>query len=150
MSMLTDDLDAIHSQAAELLRDGGHRYTAARRRIVAALIGAEGPITIPQLLTIADHLVQSSTYRNLSVLEEAGVVARVITREDHARYELDERLTRHHHHLICTDCGEVLDFELSPSLEASLDQELQRAGQAVMFRIEHHRLDLLGTCMGCS
>ena len=33
---------------------------------------------------------QSSAYRNLAVLEQAGVIRRVITDDDFARFELDE------------------------------------------------------------
>ena len=52
---------------------------------------------------------QSSAYRNLAVLEHAGVVRRVITEGEFARFELTEELTEHHHHLICSRCGRVED-----------------------------------------
>ena len=38
------------------------------------------------------------------------MVHRIVTADEHARYELDEALTeRHHHHLVCSRCGVVLD-----------------------------------------
>ena len=40
-----------------------------------------------------DTLAQSSTYRNLVVLEEVRVVHRIVTSDDHARYELTEEIT---------------------------------------------------------
>ena len=52
-------------------------------------------------------------YRNLVVLEQAGVVRRVTSTDDFARYELAEDLTEHHHHLICSSCGTVDDFTAS-------------------------------------
>ncbi|MEM9563433.1 MAG: transcriptional repressor [Actinomycetota bacterium] len=149
--MPADDETRIHEAAAERLRAAGHRYTTARRTIVTALDGAGAPLTIPQLLEADSRLVQSSTYRNLVILEEAGVASRVMTSDDHARFELDERVTdHHHHHLICIDCGDVRDFELPASVERSLQDEFGRAGRAATFRIERHRIDLLGTCAGCS
>ncbi len=147
----TDRSARIHEAAAELLRADGYRYTVARRTIVAALGDAGAPLTIPQLLAADSRLVQSSTYRNLVILEEAGVASRVVTSDDHARFELDERVTdHHHHHLICLDCGDVRDFELPAGIERSLQAEFGRASRAAMFRMERHRIDLLGTCAGCS
>lgn len=149
--MSTDDTDQLHSLATELLRSHGHRYTRARQRIVAVLGRAIAPLTIPQLLEIEEGLTQSTAYRTLALLEEAGIATRILTTNDHARYELDERLTRrHHHHLICSDCGDVRDFELSEDLERTLEAELQQAGQAATFQIARHRLDALGSCASCS
>ena len=56
----------------------------------------------------------------------------------------------HHHHLICTDCGDVRDFELPATVERSLQREFGRAGRAATFRIEGHRVDLLGVCASCT
>ncbi|MEM9135185.1 MAG: transcriptional repressor [Actinomycetota bacterium] len=146
----SDDLDHLHAAAIERLTAHGHRYTRARRRIVTLLDEASAPVTIPQLLDIDGDLAQSSTYRNVAILEEAGVATRILVADDHARYELDERVTkRHHHHLICVECGEVQDFELSMELERSLDEALERAGRSATFRVERHRLDALGSCESC-
>ncbi len=149
--MPTDDPKPdTHQLAADSLKAHGHRYSSARRRIVEALLRIDGPVTIPQLVEADDSLALSSAYRNLSVLEESGVATRVVTPDDHARFELAERVTRrHHHHMICTDCGDVLDFELPESFEDSLDRELHQAGRSATFTIDRHHLDLLGTCSDC-
>lgn len=148
--MPTEDVDHLHTAAGELLGAHGHRYTRARRRIVSLLEQAAAPVTIPQLLETDGDLAQSSTYRNVALLEEAGVAAKILVTDDHARYELDERVTkRHHHHLICVDCGEVQDFELSVDLERSLHNELEHAGRAATFKVDRHRLDALGNCGSC-
>ena len=97
------------------------RYTSGRRQIVKGLQGAGGPVTLPELLVITSGLAQSSAYRNLSLMEEAGVVRRLVHGGDHAHYELAEELTEHHHHLICESCGQVRDFTLSTPIERTLD-----------------------------
>ena len=66
-------------------------------------------------------LSQSSAYRNLSIMEEAGIVRRLVHGAEHAHYELAEDLTQHHHHLICENCGLIRDITLTPRLERSLD-----------------------------
>jgi len=93
---------------------------------------------------------QSSAYRNLAVLEQAGVVRRILTSRDSARYELAEDLTEHHHHLICSACGGVEDFTAPPELDKSLRHAVRDVEGATGFTAAHHRLDLVGTCSSCA
>ena len=118
--------------------------------MVAALQSGGGPLTITQILSADTSLPQSSVYRNLTILEEVGAVTRIVTRDDFARYELAEGLTEHHHHLICSECGDVVDFSLDDEAESSLDRALRQAAADAEFDVEAHRLDLLGTCSQCS
>ena len=142
--------DLLHDDVLSMLRAGDHRYTTGRRRVVAALHTAAGPVTIPEILELDTGLAQSSVYRNLTILEEVGAVTRIVTHDDHSRFELAEALTdHHHHHLICTNCGSVSDFELSSEAESSLERAFERVGRAARFDIDGHRLDLLGTCATC-
>ena len=139
----------IEQEVAALLRGADQRFTSGRRRLVDVLQNGGGPLTITQILKIDDSLPQSSVYRNLTILEEVGAVTRIDTRDDFARYELAEHLTGHHHHLICTKCGDVTDFALDNRTESSLDAALHKAADEMGFAIEAHRLDLLGTCSTC-
>ncbi len=144
--MATDELD---DEINALLRQDDQRYTKGRRALVATLRAVGQPVTIPQILAASDGLAQSSVYRNLVVLEDAGVVTRIITNDDFARYELAERLTHHHHHLICSSCGDVTDFSRDDLAEASLDDALHEIAAQVGFAVETHRLDLVGICASC-
>ena len=92
------NLDLLNDDVAALLRSGDHRYTTGRRRVVSALHGSDGPVTILDILQLEASLAQSSVYRNLAILEEVGAVTRIVTHDDHARFELTEALTDHHHH----------------------------------------------------
>jgi Fe2+ or Zn2+ uptake regulation protein len=140
----------LHDLASDRLRSDGQRYTAGRRDLVTLLAELDQPVTIPQLLERRRGLAQSSAYRNLAVLERAGVVQRVVTADEFARYELAEDLTDHHHHLICSTCGEVSDFTVPPAVEERLERALADAAAQAGFRTTGHRLDLVGTCAGCS
>jgi Fe2+ or Zn2+ uptake regulation protein len=144
---VADELDRI---AVQRLRRDGQRYTANRRGLVALLAEMDAPVTIPEILEQRSDLAQSSVYRNLAVLERAGLVHRIVTSDDWARYELDHALTHHHHHLICSSCGLVRDFTVSPRLERSIDDALTRVAADARFRLDHHRLDLVGRCADCS
>ena len=140
----------VHDVALARLRASGQRYTTRRRALVELLAGADGPVTIPELLERDPVLAQSSAYRNLAVLEQAGVVHRIVTNDDFSRYELAEDLTEHHHHLICRSCGAVSDFTLDRSVEGDLDRVLGAVAAAEGFVADHHRLDLVGTCSDCT
>lgn len=140
----------LHVTVAERLRAADQRFTAGRRAIVEFLGTVERPATIPELLDGCPGLAQSSAYRNLTVLEQAGVVRRIVTSDEHARFELAEELSGHHHHLVCGTCGRVEDFTVSAELEGSLDVALAKVADDTGFRVDHHRLDLVGTCSECA
>lgn len=140
----------LHATATNRLQQDGQRYTSRRQALVELLAEVDQPLTIPQLLERRRGMAQSSVYRNLAVLERAGVVHRIVTTDEFARYELAEDLTEHHHHLICEACGDVTDVTLPASTEATLDAALTKVAKRHGFTATHHRLDLVGTCQRCS
>jgi Fe2+ or Zn2+ uptake regulation protein len=141
----------LHEMAAVRLGALDQRYTRGRRAIVEVLARADAPLSIPQLLERDRSLAQSSAYRNLAELEHAGIVHRIVTSDEFSRYELAEDLTEHHHHhLICSHCGDVRDFTVPPALEQDLERALARIAGAHGFAADHHRLDLVGTCGTCA
>jgi Fe2+ or Zn2+ uptake regulation protein len=136
----------VHEAAAERLHGLGQRYTPGRRGLVDILIGLSGPVTIDAIRDTPDGaLPLSSVYRNLALLEEAGVVRRVPGADDSTRYELAEDLTEHHHHLVCTNCNKVEDFVVPKALERAL----AKAAAALDFEATGHSLDLVGLCADC-
>jgi Fe2+ or Zn2+ uptake regulation protein len=139
----------LHTTAAQRLRADGQRYTTGRRALVTLLDEATRPLTIAELLELDRSLAQSSAYRNLAVLERGGVVHRLVTTDEFARFELAEDLTEHHHHLICSSCGSMEDFTVSPQLETSLEKAFVKASETAGFTTQYHRLDLVGLCPTC-
>jgi Fe2+ or Zn2+ uptake regulation protein len=142
--------DQVHATVASRLRAVGQRLTPNRRVLLDALTAAARPLTIPEILDGQPDLAQSSVYRNLVVLEDAGVVHRVVGTDDFARWELTEDLAGHHHHLICASCGRVEDVPASAGLERSVAAAAAAITRTTGFRTQHHRLDLVGVCESCS
>jgi len=139
----------LHDEADARLRRVRQRLTPKRAAIVEILAAAPRPLTIPEVLAAGDGLAQSSVYRNLVLLEDAGVVHRIVTTDEFARFELAEELTGHHHHLICSQCGTVEDVPASTGLEASLADAVAQIDAATGFRTKAHRIDLVGLCRDC-
>jgi Fe2+ or Zn2+ uptake regulation protein len=140
----------MHPVVGERLHSIGQRYTTKRRDLVSTLERANKPLSIGEILNAAGGMPQSSVYRNLSVLEHAGVVRRVITEEEFGRYELTEEFTEHHHHLICSSCGRVEDVTIPGDFETTMDRTLDRLARRTGFAKVSHRLDLIGTCRNCA
>ena len=127
------------------------RLTRHRERLIAVLADAVKPLTIPEIGDADPELAVSSIYRNLTRLEELGVVHRVVTAGDFAHYELAEDLTEHHHHhIVCSNCGAVEDFEASTKLEEAVREACRRVVRRTGFRIDRHVIDLIGLCTDCS
>jgi Fe2+ or Zn2+ uptake regulation protein len=144
-------IDDLHAVVATRLRGVGQRYTTGRRVLIEALARSVRPVTTAELVASEPRLSQSTTYRNLAQLQQAGVVRTVIGTDDYSRFELAEELTgRHHHHLVCLSCGTVEDFDAPRRVEQGLADAIARLSSGTGFRAEAHRLDVLGTCASCA
>ncbi len=139
----------VHHHAERRLRDQGLIYTGGRRELVELLSGLARPATMPELIELRPKLTQSSMYRNMTDLEAAGIVQKVIGTDDRTRYELAEALIGHHHHSICVHCGKVDDFVVPPATEHTLESALSDALASAGFRPTGHRLDVVGVCAAC-
>src|SRR2546423_1085264 len=114
--------------------------SAATTRTVpdAPVLPLEGPV-----LQLAHKAADRS--------EATGIVQKIVTADDFARYELAQDLTEHHHHhRVCSACGGVEDFTLPDALEATLDKALGRVARKAGFRLASHQLDLVGLCAACA
>lgn len=142
--------DDVHTTVDQQLRRTRQRYTSGRRQLVDLLGDAGRPVTIPELIELGAAQSQSSIYRNLAILEQAGAVRRLSSSDDTGRFELAEELSEHHHHLVCTDCGHIEDIVLPDHIEDALHEAVSGAQTAGSFRVDTHHLELIGTCGDCS
>lgn len=145
--MSTDD--ELHRGVAVRLAEADQQYTANRRAVVDVLAAARTPLTLPEILGADRSLAQSSAYRSLSVLVDAGVVHRLVHGNDHAHYELAEQLTEHHHHLVCDECGTVVDVTLPTRVETAMDRSFEQAASRHGFAASRHSIDIHGLCAEC-
>jgi Fur family ferric uptake transcriptional regulator len=142
----TDDL---HRLIESRLRRVDQRYTGGRKAIVDLLVEVGHPVSIADIALSLPTLPRSSAYRHLVDLQSAGVVRRIAASDEFARFELDEHLTEHHHHLICTNCGQVLDVTPSTDFEQMVTSQLAGLAATHGFVPASHLVDVLGTCTSC-
>ena len=84
-----------------------------------------------------------TVYRTLEVLADLDLLCRVHG-EDGCRSYLMRRPSGHHHHIVCSSCGEVADFE-----GCDLSQLQRRLSAETGFRIQGHLLEFNGVCRDC-
>lgn len=139
----------LHVAVGDRLRAARQRYSTGRRAIVAVLAQTGRPVTAPEIVSQDEDLSVSSVYRNLAVLEAAEVVRRLVTQEETARYELAEEFTRHHHHLVCENCGLVADYVAPARLEREMSKTLDSLSETTGFEPRAHHVQILGLCAVC-
>jgi Fur family peroxide stress response transcriptional regulator len=83
-----------------------------------------------------------TVYRTLTTLEKQGLISKVQTVESQARYEFKND---HHHHLICDNCHEIIDFNWPEFDKFALPPELSDWGQ-----IKDRKVILHGLCHRCA
>ena len=147
MNTATDN--ELHRGIAAKLLAAEQQYTPNRRAVTSVLSDADGPMTLPEILSADPSLAQSSAYRSLAVLVDAGVVRRLVHGGDHAHFELAEHLTEHHHHLVCDSCGTVFDVTLPERVESAMDRSFADAADKHGFVPSHHAVDIYGVCAAC-
>jgi Fur family ferric uptake transcriptional regulator len=139
----------MEDEISRRLARTGQRWTGRRRLVVEAFAGATSPLSVHEVHQVVRPAVPlSSLYRIIADLVGAGVLIRLEFAEGFARFELDEALAEHHHHLVCTECGDVSDLEL-PDLERTIDRASEGIQRRAGFRPRSHRLDFFGQCRAC-
>jgi Fur family transcriptional regulator, peroxide stress response regulator len=92
-------------------RGAGLKATRQRIAIYGALVGtSEHPSADVLWRRVRKRLPSLSfdtVYRTLRSLQESGLIARVASGADKARFDGN---MAHHHHFVCSQCGQVRDF----------------------------------------
>jgi len=130
-----------------LFREKGIVFSTQRELVLRAVLSAGKHFDAEQLhrrLAATRRRVGLATvYRTLQLLRDHGLVAESQFGERRHRYEQAEG--GHHDHLVCLDCGQVLEFE-----EPAIEQLQQRVARKNSFTVLSHRLVLYGYCLACA
>jgi Fur family ferric uptake transcriptional regulator len=134
---------------AQLLREAGYKATPRRVELLVLLSRAaeRGKVLSINDLSSAlkNHANQTTIYRALNDLLEAGIVRQVDFQHQHAHYEFIARQP-HHHHLICKSCGDVEDVEACNT--DSLEKKILKKSKKFSF-IKTHALEFFSVCSNC-
>jgi Fur family ferric uptake transcriptional regulator len=129
------------------LRQRGYKITPQRRAIINAIIHRHEHLTPA---AIHERVCREypdiglvTVYRTLEVLAELGLICEIHA-GGNCRSYLMRRPSEHHHHLVCSDCGKVIDFT-----DCDLGELEHRLSRETSFKISGHLLEFLGQCRKC-
>lgn len=129
------------------LKRAGFKRTAQRELILDVFLKTEGHSSAEDLYHIVKEQDPSvgftTVYRTLKLLAECGLARQERLGDGRTRYE-HQYNHQHHDHLICTDCGELIEF-YSEVIEKKQDE----IARQYKFKPTHHSLRIFGLCRAC-
>ena len=128
------------------LRQHGYKLTPQRRVVIQAIASNQEHLT-PADIYEKVHQDQpnmglTTIYRTLEILARLKLICELHAGDSCRSYTTSA--PGHHHHLICANCGKVID---SPDCE--LAEAQQSLSKQTGFRIDSHLLEFIGLCQAC-
>jgi len=141
--MIAEKKKAFNDYAAKQ----GLRSTRQRDIILDVFLASHQHLSIEELylkVRAANPGIGFATvYRTVKLLTEAGVARELTLENGQSRYE-HQLANEHHDHLICTQCGDIVEFE---------DEVIERIQKEIAlrhgFKLLSHRMNLFGICPLC-
>src|SRR5262252_6709030 len=131
----------------EHLRRAGCKSTSQRELILEVIQKTEGHLSAEDLYNIVkveDPTVGFTTvYRTLKLLAECGLAREERLSDTHTRYEHLYN-HQHHDHLICTECGRLIEFYCE-----EIENRQDEIAAQHDFHPTRHSLRIWGVCSDC-
>jgi Fur family ferric uptake transcriptional regulator len=129
------------------LRRQSRKITGPRAAILEILRCHPHPLTTREIFSEmpGGRCDLATIYRAMHLLEEMGMVKRFDFGDGAARFELvGENDDGHHHHLVCTQCSEVVEIE--ECFPAKIEKQIAARNG---FKVVTHKLEFFGICPAC-
>src|SRR5688572_29901217 len=129
------------------LQKKGLKRTAQRDLILDIFLRTEEHLSSEDLYRLVQKedpsIGQTTVYRTLKLLSEAGLAREVRFGDNRTHYEHNYK-HQHHDHMICSECGRIIEF-FSAELEGIQDAMAAKH----KFQITQHLLRIIGICAEC-
>ena len=137
MAMTDARLKEYQQQLKDYLSEAGLKWTKQRWAMAELILKTADHMDAQEIVKrvrkVNARMGVATVYRNIKVLCDAGILG--ITHHDmegNSRYEIQEK--GHHDHIICLDCGEILEFH-----DDKIDELQRKTASKMGFKIEDHR-----------
>ncbi len=143
-------MDLNSDYVKKALKDKGYKFTNQRSEIYNIFLEHEDShLSTEEVFEYVSRVNPdigiATVYRTLQLFEELNVLYKISFDDGVARYEIKSSSSEHrHHHLICLDCGKVIEVKLD--LLDSLEDEIESEES---FKIVDHNLKFYGYCKEC-
>ncbi|PHM70723.1 ferric iron uptake transcriptional regulator [Xenorhabdus kozodoii] len=126
------------------LKNAGLKVTLPRLKILEVLqdpechhVSAED--LYKKLIDIGEEIGLATVYRVLNQFDDAGIVTRHNFEGGKSVFELTQQ--HHHDHLICLDCGKVIEFN-----DEFIEERQKIISERYGIKLSNHSLYLYGHC----
>ncbi len=132
----------------QLLKKSGLKFTRQREAILRALYENEGhfsPEDIHRFVSDQNpdlNVGIATIYRTLTLLEEAGLAESISFDKDGKKYEIG--LKKHHDHLVCIQCGAIIEFT-----DDVIEERQEAIARKYRFQMTDHTMKIVGLCEAC-
>jgi Fur family transcriptional regulator, ferric uptake regulator len=120
------------------------KQTQQRRQIVECFLKINAHVDAEELLSKLRQegleIGLATVYRTLNLLRDAGLVEEHSFNDGRSVFEVAQPHA-HHDHLICLECGIVIEFENS-----EIEKIQKEIATKYAMTLKSHRLDLYGVC----
>jgi len=135
------------TQLKNILKKENLRYTAQRQAVYDEICDSDKHRTAEEIYFALHNnnlnVSRATVYRTIEVLVNNRLARRLDVGDGLSRYE--HRLnTEHHDHLICVECGTIIEFSNQKIENIQLDIATQ-----FKFKLKHHLHHLFGICKDC-
>jgi len=137
-------------------RGAGFRLTIPRQAILDVFSRASEHLSAEDIyLKIHKNYPNvglTTIYRTLDLLVEMGLLFKFDFGDGRARFELSQgpKGIRHHHHLVCSSCGRVIDYTDFIDDEIELLNQIEKGlTEKFNFKITNHLIQFYGLCDRC-
>lgn len=131
----------------EYIRKAGLNWTNQRGVILDAFLATDRHVSVDDLHHLLDaggKKVGSATiYRTMKLIADSGLAREVVFNDGISRFEHTFD-SKHHHHLVCTNCGMVIEF--SSDIMHAEEKAVVRRND---FEPQSHRFEIFGLCRAC-
>ena len=128
------------------LRRHGYKFTPQRRAVIRTIASSQDHLTPAEIYEKVHqdypNIGLVTIYRTLDMLAKLELICELHAGGSCHSYTISA--PEHHHHLICSNCGKVVDFT-----GYDLGELGQRLSLETGFEIEDHLLEFIGLCQAC-
>ncbi len=141
------DVEQLKARLDEYMSRHGLRSTAQRRLVTELFFESREHLSIEELLEKVrrrdSRVGYATVYRTLKLLKDSGLANERHFGDGVSRYEVAHE-DGHHDHLICTECGKIVEFE-----DERIEQLQEEAASRRGFTLIRHKHELYGVCADC-
>ena len=123
------------------------KRTAQRETILEVFLQSKRHLTVEELHNLVKYRDPSigltTVYRTMKLFCDCNLARANHFDEGRVRYEQQYK-TAHHDHMICTKCGDAIEF-VHPQIEKLQEKVARQFG----FKMTNHRMEIYGLCQKC-